>query len=331
MAFSEAVAAYEKAIRIKPDYALAYVNLGVALADQKKPDEAVAAYRKAIEIKPDLAKAYNGLGVVLQGQKKLVEAETAFRKAIALKQDFAAAYSNLGNALYAQKKLDEAVDAFGKAIALQPDYANAYNNLGAALTDQKKLAGALTAFRKADQLLPNYPLFRNNLRRTERWLELDRQLPALLAGKAKPSSPQEQVELARFCVSYKERYRTAVGFFADAFTAEPKLANELQTQHRYNAACAAALAFAGKGADAAKLDDKERGRLRQQALDWLRADLAAYTRFAEKGNPKTRQAVQQRLAHWHQDADLTPLRDEKALAALPEKERAAWQKLWAEV
>jgi len=25
------------------------------------------------------------------------------------------------------------------------------------------------------------------------------------------------------------------------------------------------------------------------------------------------------------------LRDEKALAALPEKERAAWQKLWAEV
>ncbi len=29
--------------------------------------------------------------------------------------------------------------------------------------------------------------------------------------------------------------------------------------------------------------------------------------------------------------DLAALRDEKALAALPEKERAAWQQLWADV
>jgi len=36
----------------------------------------------------------------------------------------------------------------------------------------------------------------------------------------------------------------------------------------------AALAAAGQGEDAAKLDDKERTRLRKQALDWLRADLA---------------------------------------------------------
>ena len=38
-----------------------------------------------------------------------------------------------------------------------------------------------------------------------------------------------------------------------------------------------------------------------------------------------------RLAHWQQDADLAPLRDAKELAALPEKERAAWQQLWADV
>jgi hypothetical protein len=83
--------------------------------------------------------------------------------------------------------------------------------------------------------------------------------------------------------------------------------------------------------DATKLDDKERTRLRQQALDWLRADLTAYTRLVEKANPNTRRVIQQRLAHWQEDTDLTPLRDAKALAALPEKERAAWQQLWAEV
>lgn len=177
--------------------------------------------------------------------------------------------------------------------------------------------------------MPGDPGIRNNLHRTERWLELDKQLPALLAGKAKPSSPQEQIELALLCASYKERYRTAVGFFSDAFAADPKLATDLRTQHRYNAACAAALAAAGKGADAGKLDDQERARLRKLALDWLRADLKAYTLLAE--NPKDRPAVRQRLSHWREDTDLIGVRDEKSLAALTETERKEWRGLWADV
>jgi Flp pilus assembly protein TadD/serine/threonine protein kinase len=360
----EATAAYRKAIDLQPDLAEAYTNLGAALCEQKKLDEAVTAFRKAIDVQPDFAGAYNSLGVALAAQKKLDEAVTAFRKAIQLKPDLAAAYYNLGNALYQQrnmdkaiaalrkaidvqpdyakaytnlgdalrdqKKLDEAVTAYRKAIDLQPDDAAAYNDLGLALRDQKKLDEAVAAFRKADQLLPHHPVIRNNLRRTQRWLELDKRLPDILAGKAKPSSPQEQIELARFWL-YKEYYRTAACFFSTAFTAEPKLASDLNVPHRYSAACAAALAAVGQGADAAQLDDKERARLRQQALDWLRADLTAYVRLAEQGNPNARQAILQYLAHWQQDTDLTALRDGKALAALPQKERAAWQELWADV
>src|SRR5262249_32515034 len=100
---------------------------------------------------------------------------------------------------------------------------------------------------------------------------------------------------------------------------------------RYHAACAAALAVGGKGQDAGKRDQKESSRLRQQALDWLRADLVVYTRFADKGNQYTRQVVQQRLSHWQKNPDLTALRDEKPLAVLPQKERAAWKQLWADV
>src|SRR5437016_2150417 len=70
---------------------------------------------------------------------------------------------------------------------------------------------------------------------------------------------------------------------------------------------------------------------RQQALDWLRADLAASTCDAKNGNQNLQQAIPPRLAPWQQDTDLTALRDEKALAALPAKERAVWQQLWADV
>src|SRR5262249_16279325 len=131
------------------------------------------------------------------------------------------------------------------------------------------------------------------------------------------------------CAGVRHRYRAAVGFFSEAFAADAKLAGDLRAQHRYHAARAAALAAAGKGEDSGKLDDEERSRLRQQALAWLRADLGAYARLAARAD--ARPTVKQRLTYWLADADLAGVRDEKALAALPEAERQPWRKLWADV
>jgi eukaryotic-like serine/threonine-protein kinase len=110
----------------------------------------------------------------------------------------------------------------------------------------------------------------------------------------------------------------------------PALAGDLKVQHRYNAACAAALAGCGQGEYAAQLSDKERARLRQQALTWLRADLAQYAPMVAKGPAHVSAAVYERLQHWQQDIDFAGVRG-AALAKLPEAERQRWQKLWAEV
>ena len=58
----EAIAAYNKALLIKPDYAEVHNNMGNALRDQGKPDEAIAAYNKALLIKPDYAEVHNKYG-----------------------------------------------------------------------------------------------------------------------------------------------------------------------------------------------------------------------------------------------------------------------------
>ena len=55
-----------QALAIKPDYAEAHNNLGIAFYDRKMLQEAVASYHKAIEIKPDFAEAHTNLGSVLQ-------------------------------------------------------------------------------------------------------------------------------------------------------------------------------------------------------------------------------------------------------------------------
>jgi len=119
-------------------------------------------------------------------------------------------------------------------------------------------------------------------------------------------------------------------FYAEAFAAHPKLADDLSFPNRYNAACCAALAGCGQGHDAVKLDETERARLRHQALNWLRADLAAWGQLLEKEKDQARARAQDRLREWRQDADFAEVRG-NALAKLPEAERQPWQQLWADV
>ena len=153
----------------------------------------------------------------------------------------------------------------------------------------------------------------------------------LIAGKSRGIWPAAQrLGLAGVC-QVKKLHHTAAGLYAAAFAANPRLADDPKAGHRYNAACDAALAAAGQGEDAAKLDDQEKARLRKQALDWLRADLALRTKQLESGQPAEGAVVQRAMRHWQQDSDLAGVRGEKALAVLPETERQAWSKLWAEV
>src|SRR5262249_20932954 len=110
-----------------------------------------------------------------------------------------------------------------------------------------------------------------------------------------------------------------------------KSADDLESGHRYNAACAASLAAAGQGRDAGNLKEKERSRLRLQALSWLREDLARRAAQAASGKPKDRDQVRRKLRHSRQDRDLGGLRDEAAVRQLPRREREASEQLWAEV
>jgi serine/threonine-protein kinase len=111
----------------------------------------------------------------------------------------------------------------------------------------------------------------------------------------------------------------------------PQLASDLRIQVRYNAACAAAMAGCGQGKDADKLDAQERARLRQQALDWLRADIKAYQQSMQIAGDKGGPTIAKRMQHWLQDDDFAGVRGAASLGKLPEAERKEWHKLWEEV
>jgi serine/threonine-protein kinase len=341
-----AIAAFRQAIARDRGLAPAYSHLAFVLyargdkvAALAALREAIALFRQAIAQDPNDSKAqYNlaqalGLKGMIEGN--LAEAEAAVRHAIALDPKNARPQYQLGIILRSRGDLDGAMAALHQAIALDPKYADAHGALGEILLKQGRFVEGCQAAQRALELLPaDHPLHHTasrQLQAGQKLLELDGRLSAVLEGKAQPASPDEQLHLAFLCYQYKQYYAAAGRFYAAAFSADPRLAKNLVLRHRYQAACAAARAATGQGQDAGKLPDKERAGLRRQALIWLQEDLAAWTELAQRGPAQARAALQQTLQRWQQAPDLAGIRDEQALAKLPDAERTAWRQLWADV
>ena len=115
------------------------------------------------------------------------------------------------------------------------------------------------------------------------------------------------------------------------FFHDPKLADDFQSGARYAAARSAARAGCGQGEDAKALDDQTQAGWRKQALDWLRADLALWSKQLDGGEPDDRRIVGEKLQYWQKDAALAGVRDAAGLAKLPADERKAWRRLWTDV
>jgi Tfp pilus assembly protein PilF len=330
-----AIQEYRVAIELDPKDATPHNGLGNALRAKQQLGAAIQEYRRAIDLDPKLAPAHNNLGLALADQQQLDAAIQEFRTAIELDPKYAQAHNNLGNALAEKQQLDAAIEEFRKAINLDPEYATPHGALGAALLRLGHLAEAREANRRClDLLRPDDPkrrLVTRQLQQCERFIALEHKLPTILEGKDKPANDAERLALAQLCQQpYKKQYAASYRFYADAFAHDAKLADDMQQQHRYNAACAAALAGCGQGNDAANLDAQERARLRQRAVAWLRADLAYRGKHAQSAKPGDRELVRKAMLHWQQDPDLAGLRDRESLKKLPAEEREACAKLWAD-
>jgi tetratricopeptide (TPR) repeat protein len=328
----DAVAAYKEAVRLDPKHLDAHSGLGWALSRKGDLDGAIAEYREAIRIDPKHATCHFFLGNALRAKGDLNNAVAAFKEAVRLDPKHTDAHNNLGIALYTQGDLDKAIASYKEAIRLDPKHAFAHHNLGLALAAKGDLDEAIASFKEALRLAPKFALPRTFLGQTERHRELLPRLADVAAGRAEPKTPAEAVDFVRLCVlPFQKRYALAARLYARALAADAKLAGDQTAEHRYNAACCAALAGCGKGTDAGPLSPDEKAGLRAQALSRLRTDLAIKKKQAASGNPVARKTAAGILAHWLADLDLAGVRPGPARIEMPAKERAEWDALWAEV
>ncbi len=128
-----------------------------------------------------------------------------------------------------------------------------------------------------------------------------------------------------------KHFAAAARLWNEAIETDPKLAADREAQYLYDAACAAAMAGCTQAKDDPPPDAPARAKLRSQSLDWLKAELAAWVKFANSSQHQATAMAVQGIERWKKDPDLAGVRDADALAKLPEPEKQAWRGLWTEV
>jgi serine/threonine-protein kinase len=330
-----AVAAGREAARLATNRLGFRRNLALTLEEKGDIDGAIAAYREELKLQPDSPDILRNLGSVLVQAGRLDEAARAYFALVRAVPRQAEAHNDLGSALLQSGHPDEAILCYREALRLKPEYAEAHCNLGRALMSQGSYAEALECFRKGHELgskRPDWPYPSADwMREAERLKGLAGRLPAVLRGEDVPDSADDWLALAHIGTA-RGRHAAAGRLWERAFAADPKKADDRAQSYRYHAARSAALAAAGRPKDdEPPPDDAARARLRAQALEWMKAELAAWSKALGSAPPQGREVVRQALRQWQDDDALAGLRDPDALAALPEAERAACQRFWDDV
>ena len=156
-----AINAYDKAIELKPDFAVAYSNRGEAYAKKGDYPRAVVDYDKAIELNPSIelppnaAVGYNIRGVGFLGKGNYDRAIVDYTQAIKLKSDYPYAYYNRGRAYYKNGDYDRAIVDYTQVIKLKSDNAYAYFFRGVAYAKKGDYPRAAADYDKAIELKPS--------------------------------------------------------------------------------------------------------------------------------------------------------------------------------
>jgi serine/threonine protein kinase/Flp pilus assembly protein TadD len=311
-------------------------DLGLALTYSRpvQLDDAIRFLTAAVSLRPQSPGARLNLAHALGQAGRFDEAIVSLEQATVLRPDYAHAHRNLGVHLRTVGRLDAAVAALRRAIALKADFAEAYCNLGETLKQQAEFTQALAAYEQGHAIGSQrkrwpFPTVQW-MKECRRLIELDARAPAVLRGEVQPAGAAETQDYAQLAF-YKKHYAAAARLWADAFRADPGLAEKPYGVLRYNAACAAAQAAAGRGADTGQLTGPERTHWRQQALEWLTADLAANAQWLQRESRKACGFIRGRLRHWKSDPDLAGVRDPAVLAELSPAEQQACRQIWGDV
>ncbi|WP_293128288.1 tetratricopeptide repeat protein [Microcoleus sp. bin38.metabat.b11b12b14.051] len=153
--YQGAIAAFDRAIQLNPNYAPAYSNRGLARHKLGDKQGAIQDYNQALNINPNLAVAYSNRGAARSDLGDKQGAIQDYNQALKIDPNLAEAYYNRGNARSKLGDNQGAITDYNQALKINPNNANSYNNRGNARSYLGDNQGAITDYNQALKIDPN--------------------------------------------------------------------------------------------------------------------------------------------------------------------------------
>ncbi len=151
----EAFKDLNEAIRLSPQFALAFTNRGVAYKSKGDLEKAIQDHNRAIELaqaendNTTTAMALSNRGNIYSVMGESDKALKDYNRAISIDPDYSQAYYNRGRVFSDTREFQKAIDDYSKAITLNPVYTKAYHNRGYTLYAMGKYEEAIADYAKA--------------------------------------------------------------------------------------------------------------------------------------------------------------------------------------
>ena len=127
----------------------AYRDIGNTLLARGQTAEAIASYQDALRLRPDFPDALRGLGMAHMKLRRYKDAERAFRRLTVAKPRDPSAHYDLGCALSARGHHEDALMTYREALRLQPGHAQARIAVVTTLTELGRAGEAIAALQES--------------------------------------------------------------------------------------------------------------------------------------------------------------------------------------
>ena len=154
--FGEAVEAYDRAIKLQPDYAWAWARKGRTQRLLERYEDALGSYDEALRIQPRYAWAWKGRGMILERLSRMPEALECYRTAAEIDPNDVWNWYNQADALHSLGNDEQAITALKKALEVDPAHPNSWAKLGQIYRSQGEMTQAQYAYEQAIRLDPSY-------------------------------------------------------------------------------------------------------------------------------------------------------------------------------
>ncbi len=163
--YEQALSLFEKAIKLSPDYALAYTGKAASyllLYQYKHLDREVAtseanlALEKALQLDPNLAEAYATKGLMYTYLKQYDKAEQLYIKALGLHPNLRLTHHNYAFMLWQQSRFKEAIEQAEIALETDPLSKQTYFIIADSLASIGEFKKAISVYQHCQRVLPGF-------------------------------------------------------------------------------------------------------------------------------------------------------------------------------